>query len=191
MCKWLILLSALFVTHLSAAPAWTWVDEQGQVHYSDRPVPGAREIELSAAQGFSASPRAAPTPRSTQGSSNEGVRPAANYRTFNVVSPTEQETLWNIGANLTVRVELIPGLRAGHWIDLVLDGQRANLNVRGLEFSVPNVFRGTHSAAAVIVDANGFELQRSPAVSFIVQQTSIQNPSSPQAPRARGNQSAN
>lgn len=189
MCKWLILLSALSVTHSSAAPAWTWVDEQGQVHYSDRPVPGAREIELSGAQGFSASPRTAP--RSTQGSSNEDVRPAANYRTFNIVSPTEQETLWNIGANLTMRLELMPVLRAGHWIDLVLDGQRANLNVRGLEFSVPNVFRGTHSAAAVIVDANGFELQRSPAVSFIVQQTSIQNPSSPQAQRARGNQSAN
>ena len=56
MHKWLILLSLLWSTAI-AEPAYTWVDENGQVHYSDRPVPGATEIELRGAQGFGVQPR--------------------------------------------------------------------------------------------------------------------------------------
>ena len=42
MRKWLILLSALCGTTASSAPAWTWVDANGTVHY---------EIEYRGADG--------------------------------------------------------------------------------------------------------------------------------------------
>ena len=62
MRKWLILLSALSGTAASAAPAWTWVDAEGTRHYSDRPVPGAEQVDLAGAQAFgSRAPRAART----------------------------------------------------------------------------------------------------------------------------------
>jgi len=51
MYKWLILLS-LLSTVASGQSAYTWVDENGQTHYSDRPVPGSFLIELETAQGF-------------------------------------------------------------------------------------------------------------------------------------------
>ncbi|HEY5568069.1 MAG TPA: DUF4124 domain-containing protein, partial [Gammaproteobacteria bacterium] len=54
MGKWLIVLPMLYAAALAAAPAWTWVDENGQRHFSDRPVEGAEQIELAGAQGFSA-----------------------------------------------------------------------------------------------------------------------------------------
>jgi hypothetical protein len=173
MRKWLILLSALAVQSVSAAPAWTWVDANGQVHYSDRPVPGARQIDLPGAQGFPAPAR--PVSRAPR-SSDETSGP--QYQVFNIVSPAPQETLWNIGANLNVLIELAPGLRSGHRIDVALDGQRANLNAPRLQFALPNVFRGAHTLAALVIDEGGRIVQTSPPVQFVVQQTSTQNPNS-------------
>jgi len=179
MRKWLILLSVLFVTPLSAAPAWTWVDNDGQVHYSDRPVPGARQIDLPGAQGFPAPQRAAPPV--SQSAGTEPRRPASGYRTFNIVSPATEATLWNIGGNLSVQIALEPGLQTGHFVDLFLDGQRLNLNARSTAFTVPDVFRGLHVLQAIVIDSGGSEVLRSLASTFMVQQTSIQNPNSPQA----------
>ena len=175
MRKWLILLFALPAT-ASSAPAWTWVDANGQVHFSDRPVPGARQVELAAAQGFgmvTAGPRAARPDAAGQ--------PAGPYQSIEVVSPTEQETLYNIGTTLNVAVQVRPALLPGHRFDLALDGQRRNLNTTSSSTTLANVFRGAHSLEVVVIDAAGAEVMRSPPRTFFVQQTSIQNPNNRQA----------
>jgi hypothetical protein len=174
MRKWLILLFALPAT-ASSAPAWTWVDANGQVHFSDRPVPGARQIELAAAQGFGA---AAPGPRVSR--PDAPGQAAAPYQSIEVVSPTEQETLYNIGATLNVVVQFRPALLPGHRFDLALDGQRRNLNTTSPTTTLANVFRGSHSLQVVVIDSAGTEVMRSPPRTFFVQQTSIQNPNNPQ-----------
>ena len=46
MNNWLILL-CLFWSAAQAVPVYRWVDENGQVNYSDRPGPGAVRIELT------------------------------------------------------------------------------------------------------------------------------------------------
>jgi hypothetical protein len=184
MRKWLILLSALSVTSVSGAPAWTWVDANGTVHYSDTPVPGAKQIELAGAQGFG---NAAPSQPSTAATSTnapatpQATQPTTAYRTFNVVSPGQQETLWNIGGNLNVELAIEPRLQPNHRVDVFLDGQRRNLSATGPQLSVPDVFRGIHTLQAVIVDQRGTEIIRSLATTFMVQQTSIQNPNAPLA----------
>lgn len=191
MRKWLILLSALSVTSVSGAPAWTWVDANGQVHYSDTPFPGAKQVELTGAQGFGTArpqPSAAASPaRQAAPAPTNGQAPAATiYRTFNIVSPGQQETLWNIGTTLTVQVALEPRLQSSHRLDVLIDGQRRNLDSMSLAISVPEVFRGSHTLQAVIVDQRGTEILRSPLTTFVVQQTSLQNPNAPLA-RARQN----
>ena len=188
MRKWLILLSTLLVTAASGAPAWTWVDADGQVHFSDRPVPGARQVELTGAQGFGA-PAARPAPATATAAGAQpaqGTRVAA-YRAINISSPAEQQTLWNIGTMLNVQVELDPPLAAVHRVDLILDGQRRNLNTASLQMTVPNVFRGTHTLQVVVIDAAGAEVMRSPTRNFFVQQNSVQNPSSPIVQQRRAN----
>ena len=172
MRKWLILFSALAGTAASAAPAWTWVDENGTVHFSDRPVPGARQVELSGAQGFvtQTSTRA---PRA----STPGATPNAPYESVEIVSPAEQETLWNIGAMLTVRTSFMPPLQPEHRYDLVLDGQRRNVNTTSSSVVLPDVFRGEHTLQVVVLEG-GTELMRSALRTFYVQQTSALNPNS-------------
>ncbi|HEX7235335.1 MAG TPA: DUF4124 domain-containing protein [Gammaproteobacteria bacterium] len=173
MRKWLILLSALSGTAVSAAPAWTWVDEEGTRHYSDRPVPGAEQVELLGAQGFGAQH----TPRATHDAqaSAAGV-PGAPYQSIEVVSPAEQETLWNIGTNLPVQVRFQPALQSGHRYDLLLDGQRRNVNTATPRVTLPDVYRGEHTLQVLVIDSAGTEVMRSPARVFFVQQTSTLNP---------------
>jgi hypothetical protein len=188
MPKWLILLSALLVTPVSGAPAWTWVDANGTVHFSDTPVPGARQIELSSAQGFGAPSRPAPSGAAAPGASSPATTPVSPYRTFTIASPAQQETLWNLGGSLNVQVTLEPRLQPNHRLDIVIDGQRRNLSSTGVQFTVPEVFRGLHTMEAIVVDTRGTEIARSTPTTFMVQQTSIQNPNAPLArPNAGGN----
>lgn len=182
---WLVLIMLMAGT-ASAVPVWKWVDEHGVTHYSDRPVEGAERVELSAAQSFPAQrPSATPLPSPRPHEAQPAAQPA-RYHRFEVVRPAQQETLWNIGGSLNVEIALDPALDPGHQLDVYLDGERRNLAATSTTLQVPGVHRGVHTLQAVILDANGNELLRSLAVTFIVQQTSIQNPHNP-APPARSN----
>jgi hypothetical protein len=179
MRKWLILLSALSGTTASGAPAWTWVDANGTVHFSDRPEPGARQVELSG------SPRVGsvtPAPIQTAARPPSPREQAGPVRyQADIVSPAEQETLWNTGGVVTVQTSVQPGLQPGHRVDLLLDGQRRDVGTASGSVTLPDVFRGAHTLQIVVVDARGTELTRSAPRTFFVQQTSVLNPNSANA----------
>jgi hypothetical protein len=162
-----------------AAPAWTWVDANGQVHYSDTPVPGAKQIELSGAQAFGSSTgqQAPPTPAGQPAAgAAKSTGAAQRYRTFNIVSPKQQETLWNVGTTVGVQIALEPALQPNHRLDVFVDGERRNLNSTSTDLTLEDVYRGIHTIQAVVVDQSGTEVIRSLATTFMVQQSSIQNP---------------
>lgn len=187
MHRWLIAISTLLaVTIASAATVWTWVDENGQQHFSDRPVEGATQIEVQGAQGFTGltpvPSAAAPGEVAETPTPGPVIEP---YSRFSVVSPSQQETLWNIEGNLSVQVDLEPALQAGHRLNAYVDGALVRVGASNSTFTVPEVYRGLHTLQAVIMDANGQEVLRSLAVTFMVQQTSIQNPNNPSNRAAR------
>ncbi|NIW24044.1 MAG: DUF4124 domain-containing protein [Gammaproteobacteria bacterium] len=177
---WLLLASLLSVAVL-AQQAYTWTDENGVVHYSDRPFPGANTIELRTAQGFTAPQPAQMAMAPAEEEPVEEEEPVRAYTAFNVLQPTQQETLWNIGTVLNVEVDLQPGLQQGHHLGAYLDGQLIDVGATTAQFQLPDVFRGMHTMQAVVLDDSGTEVLRSLAVSFMVQQTSIQNPANPLA----------
>jgi hypothetical protein len=179
MRKWLILLSALQATSAFGAPAWTWVDANGTVHFSDRPVPGARQVEIAGAQGFGAPQAARPPAPAAATPASADPAAAGPYQAVEIVSPANEETLRNIGGNLSVLVRFQPPLQTGHRFDLVLDGQRRNLNATSARVMLPEVFRGSHTLQVIVLDAAGVELTRSAPRTFFVQQTSILNPVNP------------
>jgi hypothetical protein len=179
MRTWLILLTLLAAGTASAVPVWKWVDKNGQAHYTDVPVPGAQRIDLLGVQSVPAV-----TPQRTQAAEGASAESKSTepYQRFVVVSPGQQQTLWNIQAMLNVQVEVEPSLRPGDHMDVFLDGQRISIGAMSTEFTVPDVFRGVHTLQAVIADSNGQDLVRSLAVTFMVQQTSILNPNNKQPP---------
>jgi hypothetical protein len=176
MRKCLILLFALTTSLVHAAPAWRWVDANGQVHYSDTPVPGATQIELSGAQTFGSSARQQPSAANkpaSQSALQRSTGSAERYRSFNIVSPKQQETLWNVGTVVDVQIEIDPPLQPIHLLDLFVDGQRRNLNTTSTDLTLEDVYRGTHTIQAVVVEQSGAEVIRSLATTFMVQQSSI------------------
>ena len=59
----LVLLGLLAMPFATAEEAYVWTDEDGVVHYSDRPQPGARRIELSEPNTGQSPRRRRPTTR--------------------------------------------------------------------------------------------------------------------------------
>ena len=152
----LLILAGLTVSVL-AGPLYKWVDEQGVVHYSDKPHEGAIKLKLPAAQtykapaqGYVAQP---PSPKSS----------APGYESFIISSPGKDETLFNV-TGVTVAVSLSPGLRGGDTITISVDGQSKGPGTN-LTATFENLDRGEHTATAVLRTASGQTIA-APAISF-------------------------
>ena len=170
-------------TGLAYAQAYRWVDENGVVHYSDRPQAGAEEIELPDSNRSSRPVTPRPTPASGPGTDADQPREQTGiYNTLAITAPAAEETLWNIAGTLNVSLNLEPALRPGHRIRVYLDGEPRMVN--GMSFQIEEVFRGAHNLQAEVVDGTGELLIRSQPNRFYVQQTSVQNRARPRpAPR--------
>ncbi len=188
MRRW-IFLAALLSTAALAGPAYKWVDENGQVHYSDRPRPGAETLELPVY-------RTPAPPRTTTGPSAPAVQeetsdPDRPYTRMEISAPAEQETLWNTGGNLNVAVNMSPRLRRGDRLVVYLDGERLGINPPSTSFVLPDIFRGQHSLQVAVVDGLDQEVVRTNLRRFMVQQTSVVAPNPGANPANPGNNPAN
>ena len=164
----LLLLGAASV---AAAPTYRWVDAQGQVHYSDRPVEGAVEVELQGIQSYT--PPAIDT-TDVGASAPPASTDAATAKAVRIVAPQPEETLWNIGGRLPVAVQVDPALQEGEKVNVYLDGNRVVDGEAGrLAFEIEDVWRGEHSLSAAVENAAGTEILRSDPIRFYVQQTSV------------------
>lgn len=155
--------------------AYTWVDEDGVVHYSDRPQPGATEIQLPTTRA-SSQPTRRPAPSSRAAAATRQPEPAEeeqpfSYESLTVASPAAEETLWNIESVLNVTLDLRPGLQPGHRVRVFFDGEPQS--VSGLSFQIQEVYRGVHNLQAEILDETGKLMIRSIPNRFYVQQNAI------------------
>lgn len=168
------MLLALFVAHDALAQAYTWTDEDGVVHYSDRPVPGAKVINLPEAQGNRRASAPAPASRTASAGDEAAPEQPFRYESLEVIAPSAEETLWNIEGVLNVSLALRPALQPGHQVRIYFDGTPRE--APGTSFQIEDVYRGVHNIQAEILDEAG-ELQiRSLPNRFYVQQTSIVRP---------------
>jgi hypothetical protein len=167
----ILVLLGLLASASVLGQAYTWVDEEGVTHYSDRPEEGAKQVNLSEYS------------RNT-GAQIYGQRPAAQaeddaadeagpfkYQSLVVSSPGAEETLWNIEGLLNVSLALSPGLQSGHRVRVYFDGQPRE--VSGTSIQIEEVYRGVHNIQAEVIDETGKLMIRSQTNRFYVQQNSI------------------
>ena len=168
-------LVSIFAAGAILAQAYKWTDEDGIVHYSDRPQEGAEEIRLPSDRG-----RRQPAPVSMPGQPSVGAGESAReaepfrYQNLSIVSPVAEETLWNIGGVLSVTLNFRPNIQPGHRLQVYLDGMPRTVNTA--TFSLDEVHRGSHILQAEIIDQSGVTVTRSTATKFYVQQTSVNGP---------------
>jgi hypothetical protein len=185
MMRWLPLIVLLVARLAVAGEVFRWVDENGQVQYSDRPGAGAEVVELPQAQTFNL-PAASVSRRIKDQQSSSGAEDAADgfrYTNLGIVRPAEDEVFWNVAGEVNVSIQLQPELQSDHRVRLFLDGQLVDgLASSGLNFKLTEVVRGTHALRAEVQTSRGISLIESPSVVFTVQQTSIQNQNNPNVP---------
>ena len=162
-------LLALLVAAGALAEAYTWTDENGLVHYSDRPHEGATIIDLGDNRG----PRPRPTARANPAdqAEDDDATPQGGYNSIEIASPSAEETLWNIESTLSVSIALTPALRQGHQVRVYFDGTPRT--VSGTNFQIDDVYRGVHNLQAEVIDETGKLIIRSRPSRFYVQQNSI------------------
>lgn len=168
--------AACLLAGAAMAQAYRWVDQDGVVHFSDRPHPGAEEIELP--RDRPATSTRAPTPSSTFSRRNERQPETEpedepfSYESINIVAPGAEETLWNIEGVLNVSLQLQPRLQPGHRVRVYFDGEERMMTSRS-SFQVEEVYRGVHNIQVEVLDATGTLMIRSQPSRFYVQQNSI------------------
>jgi hypothetical protein len=167
----LVLLGLLVMPFATAEEAYVWTDEDGVVHYSDRPVPGAKRIELAEPNtSRSPAPRRLATEETDGEQQSEDSAPF-RYESFEIVSPGAEDTLWNIEGVLNVSMALTPPLQPGHQVRVYFDGSPQMAS--GTSVQLQEVWRGVHNVQAEVLDETGKMLIRSQTNRFYVQQTTV------------------
>ncbi len=167
-----VLAGMLVAAMALAGGAYTWVDEDGVVHFSDVPVEGAEIVNLSEysrTTGASLT-RARPADRNTSDDS-AAPTPAFRYESISIAVPGAEETLWNIEGVLSVTVSVSPPLQSGHQIRAYFDGE--SRMVGSTSFTIEEVFRGVHNLQVEVVDSTGKLMIRSVTNRFYVQQNTV------------------
>jgi hypothetical protein len=167
-----------------AAEIWRWKDANGVVHYSDNPMPGGERITV-----FSPPPSgvAQPPPVSTPPPMPPVQLPApqaaqTTYSMCAVIAPARDETFRGVQP-VDVKLSIDPGLRTGHRIQLLFNGvPRLDWPPGSISFTLPEVFRGSHTLAVRIVDQNGQVQCSGPSTTFHLQQAGLLSPASPLRP---------
>lgn len=142
----------------ASAEVYRWVDGQGQIHFSDRPLPGSDRVDTRSGVGAGKVETAAAEP--------SGTLLLGPYSGFEIVSPEANQTLRLESAGLPVSLLLDPPLMTGHRLELLVDGVPVPVEEPlGTQLSLNGLGFGTHVAEARILDASGV-VARSAPVSF-------------------------
>ncbi len=156
---WLLPLAA-------SAAVYKWIDEEGNVVYSDKPRAGAKKLNLPPPSVYTP-PSTPPAAKATRKKEKED---SAGYRVL-IVSPQQDETIRDNTGAVTVQMVLEPSLNveAGHQLVLLLDGIKQPGNSM---LQLQNVDRGSHTVQIKVEDAEGKTLASSNVITFHMKQAS-------------------
>ena len=186
-----LLILVLLLSVSARADVYRSVDENGNIVYSDKPSADAEKIQIDEIQtikGDEVEPFEYTPPED-----RKDKEARSSYTLVQITHPQNNQTIRANAGNISVSINIKPGLRPSHKIVLYLDGK---IVAEGsTQINLENVERGTHSLNAVIKSSDGSDLNRSAPVIFTVQRVAVgdggnnssapvspTNPPKPQAP---------
>lgn len=161
MHKMIILVAVVCCVAWAGANAEVYkrTNPDGSVEFTD--VPDNQEtkpVELSPMSTYPAPP--APQPTRSRATSREEAK---QYDTITITSPANDDTIRDNQGNLTITVDLSPGLKSGHNLVILLDGSK-QAEGKSTTVSLSNIDRGSHQIQAQVVDAEGKSLAQSESI---------------------------
>ena len=166
----LLIINLCLAAVVAAKDVYRYVDEHGNVTYSDTPVPDAEKIRIDEVQTIAPGdvPKFVYTPPPKE---------VTAYTKLEIVSPENDSVIQTDDGIVTVSavVEPVVNLRAGHYLVVYLDGNKAASGTSP-QFMLTNLDRGTHTLNLAVLDQSGSQVISSPPVSFTLYQHSALHP---------------
>ncbi|WP_286295329.1 DUF4124 domain-containing protein [Vibrio apostichopi] len=149
----------------SAQTVYTWVDEDGVLHFSDNPTDqGAKSLRLPDVQASAPAPKfeastpvdaADPststsktaTPAQNQQETKTTEREAPAQLTLTMLTPIHDQTIRNNRGLIPIQIELNRKLGIGEQLQLMLDGRRYGAPQTQPTWELKGIDRGTHTIA--------------------------------------------
>ena len=162
----------------SHAAIYKIVDEDGNVSYTDV-APTEVQKQSSTAVEMNVVNTFKDPLNSVAADPLEDDAPAAEgYTALAIVAPADETSVRANAGNVTLRAQLTPALQPGHHVRFFLDGKPVG-TVAAPSLTIENVDRGTHTVAAVVIDAQGKPLRDSQTTRFTLQRASVAKRAAP------------
>lgn len=165
------LASTLLVANSSSiAGIYKYIDEDGQVAYSDKPVDGAEKMKI---RERAPRPEAGFDTNSNRGQGPEGeLSEQVEYESLEILTPRNDRVIADRTGSVEVILLPTPRLADGHELIIVVDGKDISRG-RHANVTLSQVPRGSHKVSARILDSGGQTLMTSPTVTFHVKRPII------------------
>lgn len=175
MNKWLGLLIAILAIAVTAEEGekkrsvYYWVNEDGTLVFSDRPVAGAQEVNLKAnTQNSVAQQKPLPELRATP---EPTLQPLPKMG-IELVSPADEQTIRSNTGSFKVQARSSIPVGTTHQFRLYLDGRPYGPMSNVPEFQLRGIERGQHALMIRMYNSQGVELATSQPVTIYLHQAS-------------------
>jgi hypothetical protein len=167
------------------ADVYKTVTPSGEVIYSDVKTQGSKQLNVPKPQTYTPPPLPV-----AFNSPDEPEEDKAQYSSFVIDSPVNEETIRDSLGNVPVLLTLEPVLIAkdGHRIQYFLDGKPNGRKTVDMQKTLVNVDRGEHTVSAAVIDDSGAPIINTTPVTVFVHRSSSQLPNSPLNPNNPNNQ---
>lgn len=150
---------------------YKWVDEQGVVHYTDKPPSdGAQPAKLPALQTY----KEGTTPNLRKFDKPNAAATTEGSAQLDIVTPAHDETFRE--RTVPVAVMVTPQLKAGQKLIYLLDGVPASAPTTQTSYALTEVDRGTHTVSVTVVDEAGNQYGSSAPVTVHVKPPTVDKP---------------
>ncbi len=143
---------ALVIPLANAQVAYTWVDKNGVMHFSDTPNQGAKTISLPNLEAAAPAPKVQSTESLEPQASNDEPEEAPVTQSekplplqVTIQSPQHGETIRSNRGLLSVELELNRKLGIGEQLQLILDGTPYGAPQNSTTWQLRNIDRGAHT----------------------------------------------
>jgi hypothetical protein len=170
--------AALIYGGLADARFYKSVDEQGNIVYSDTPTPGAEQLTPPPISTVESKPVPKKTDEEAQKTGEEGTeeakKPPTRYTKFSMVTPRNDDTIWDNNGSVPVSLALEPPLDTenGHSVWVYVDGKAVVRKSLVLVQPLTGIERGTHTIRAEVRDESRKTLKRTKNVTVHLKRAS-------------------
>lgn len=165
----LVFCTLLLLINPLQAEIYKWIDQNGSVHFSDKPRPGAETVTLPPTQTYSPPKTTAPLPPEPE----IPRQTRAAYTKIMIVQPQNQETIRSNQGLLSVITRVEPELNEGDKLQLIYDGSPVGEPQTEPAFTLKQIYRGSHTLQLQILNETGKVVGSSDTITIFMHHTRI------------------